>query len=682
MLRAGAGGFSARVAVEYNGPVSSATPIAMHRRAEPGRSAQAPRDTGPPPRAATGWERVPGLPIVLTLLLIAMVFVPPVRGHGRLTASFLGVAAGLLVWEAALWAVGRRRGQAFRIEFNPVKSHYVQVCVQFAIMLYWGWYWRNVYAELPLIFAQVVFFYILDGLFSWSRGRVWRLGFGPLPIVVSTNLLLWFKHEWYFLQFLMLATGALGKQFVTWNREGRRTHIFNPSAFGQTLFAIALIATGTTNDLTWGREIAAGFEVPLMLTVIFLGGLVVQYLFHVTLMTVAAAGAIALLNIVYTSVFGTYYFVNTHIPAPVFLGLHLLVTDPATSPRTNAGRVIFGALYGLGYSALFRILDVNEIPTFWDKLLPVCILNLMVPVIDRSARGLLGGLNRAWEGAWSPARLNLAHMACWIGLFLSMRLSGFIEAPHPGDSIPFWKQALAAGKPLAGNSLVMAAGAQAKSDTHPYPPAVNELGVICIEGKLVNKSHGSAAKYFASACALDDLNGCANVAIQYLFLYEKRSDEDVARALGQLEEDCAAAGNWLSCFLVGVAHETGRGRPQDVRRALELFERCGNDNVYACKGRARIALAGINPAYDLKAVAPALARASDGGDAEASWYLAYMLDVGNGAPRDEQTSRLMMQRACRLGSKDACEALRQPSLPAFSRPVMLVPNWQTAFPMP
>src|SRR5690606_15434151 len=130
-------------------------------------------------------------------------------------------------WSVILAVVGRRRGQEFKFEYVPVRSHWVQACVQFGIMLYWGWFWRDVYAEMPLMLAQLVYFYALDALLAWSRGRVWRVGFGPMPIVISTNLLLWFRHDVYFLQFAMLTTGALAKQFITWERDGRRTHIFN-----------------------------------------------------------------------------------------------------------------------------------------------------------------------------------------------------------------------------------------------------------------------------------------------------------------------------------------------------------------------------------------------------------------------------------------------------------------------
>ena len=42
---------------------------------------------------------------------------------------------------------------------------------------------------------------------------------------------------------------------------------------------------------------------------------------------------------------GVPYFLDSEIPAAVFLGLHLLITDPSTSPGTRSGKVVFGALY-------------------------------------------------------------------------------------------------------------------------------------------------------------------------------------------------------------------------------------------------------------------------------------------------------------------------------------------------
>jgi hypothetical protein len=436
-----------------------------------------------------------------------------------------------------------------------------------------------------------------------------------------------------------------------------------------------------TKHLTLGKEIAASFETPHMLIVIFLGGLIVQYLFQVTLMTFAAAATLVLAGLAYTAATGgLYLFVNINVAAPIFLGLHLLVTDPATSPRTNTGRVIFGVLYALGYIALFRILDQAEIPLFWDKLLPVPILNLCVPLIDRTVRsGALGRLERAWESALPPARMNVVHMGAWALFFITLISTGFIEGPHRGNSIVFWKKAYAEGRPHAGHGLVMAAGSLAEGDG--VGAAYNELGLICMEGKLVKQNRPLAAHYFAKAAKLHDESGCVNVALQFLCLHERLSDADVESAFDQLESDCASVRRSRSCWIVGLAYETGRGRRFDGTRAIQAYEQSGIENLAACKGLARIALSGVAPGYDIRPVIPELIAAAQKGDAESFWYLGYMYSEGVGLKQSDEKARSMLGKACKLGAQGACDALRQATLPAYADPVMNVPGWATAYPI-
>ena len=184
------------------------------------------------------------------------------------------------------------------------------------------------------------------------------LGFGPFPIVFSTNLFLWFKDDWFLFQFLLIAVGFLGKAFVRWERDGKRVHIFNPSAFTLALFSLVLHRRPARPALTWAQEINTTFSLgPRIYTVLFLIGLVVMYFFAITPVTAMAAATLFGLSALYMAVTGVPYFVDSEIPTAVFLGLHLLVTDPSTSPRTPLGRAIFGVLYGLGVFALYALLD-------------------------------------------------------------------------------------------------------------------------------------------------------------------------------------------------------------------------------------------------------------------------------------------------------------------------------------
>ena len=78
--------------------------------------------------------------------------------------------------------------------------------------------------------------------------------------------------------------------------------------------------------------------------------------------------------------------------------MHLLFTDPATSPRTELGRIVYGVLYGLTTCLLYSVLLRAGMPGFWDKLLQVPLLNLSAGLLDRLARSSL--LQRIDPAAW------------------------------------------------------------------------------------------------------------------------------------------------------------------------------------------------------------------------------------------------------------------------------------------
>ena len=292
---------------------------------------------------ATGAPGAPGgafaLPLALTTAPSrADAAAAAARRTRSLVQSFWVAAALLIAWLAAL-AIRARSG-ALTLDVRtatPRPQHYVQSLCQFGVYSYWGWFWPPVYDFAPLLLGQLLFAYVFDMLLAWSRREPYQLGFGPFPIVFSTNLFLWFKDDWFFLQFVLIAVGFLGKAFVRWTRDGKRVHIFNPSAFTLAVFSLALLATGTTN-LTWGQEINTTFSLgPRIYTVLFAIGLVVMYFFAITPVTAAAAATLFAASALYVAVTGVPYFVDSEIPSAVFLGLHLLVTDPSTSPRTPLG---------------------------------------------------------------------------------------------------------------------------------------------------------------------------------------------------------------------------------------------------------------------------------------------------------------------------------------------------------
>ena len=150
------------------------------------------------------------LPLLPTLGLAALVFLSTSSGG----LSFLGAAAFLLAWNVALLCSVLRSKRVLHIQVALRKQHYLQACAQASVFLYWGWYWPPVYAHVPYLIAQLLFGYAFDMLLAWSRRDTYKLGFGVFPVIFSINLFLWFRPEWFYLQFAMVALGFLAKELI------------------------------------------------------------------------------------------------------------------------------------------------------------------------------------------------------------------------------------------------------------------------------------------------------------------------------------------------------------------------------------------------------------------------------------------------------------------------------------
>jgi hypothetical protein len=409
----------------------------------------------------------------------------------------------------------RRRPRRLVLEVVLRKQHYVQACAQGSVLLYWGWYWPPVYESVHLILAQLLFAYAFDMLLAWSRRDVYTLGFGPFPVIFSINLFLWFKPDWFYLQFLLVALGVAAKELIRWNRDGRRTHVFNPSSFPLAVFSLGLIATGTS-DLTWGREIASTqFYPPHIYLLLFLVGLPGQFFFGVTTMTMSAVVTTYVFGLLYFATNGVYFFYDSYIPIAVFLGMHLLFTDPSTSPRTDQGRVIFGALYGLSTVALYQWLGSSGMPTFYDKLLQVPLLNLSVKGIDHVVRS---GVLRLFDpsrllSALTPRLRHIAYISVWAMAFTTMSAAGGVGDDHPGQWLPFWQQACADGRNYACPYL---ADRELRFCGDGSGWACNEAGILHValsqSGEDLRRLDPSgAAEPFGRGCELGFSAACRNL---------------------------------------------------------------------------------------------------------------------------------------------------------------------------
>ena len=431
--------------------------------------------------------------------------------------SFAAAAGALGLWTAALYAT-RLRHRPVTVEVLLRKQHYLQACAQGSVLLYWGWHWPQVYPYAPFIAAQLLFAYAFDMLLCWSRRDRHVLGFGPFPVIFSINLFLWFKEDWFFLQFLMVAVGFAAKELIRWEKNGRPSHIFNPSSFPLAVFSLALLATGAS-DITWGKQIATTqFYPPNMYVMLFLIGLPGQFFFGVTSMTMSAVVTTYLFGVVYHALTGVYFFYDSYIPIAVFLGMHLLFTDPSTSPSTELGRIIFGALYGLTTVLLYVVLGRAGLPTFYDKLLQVPMLNLSVQVIDRAAQSdMLRRLDPSRLGrGLLPRQRHLAYIAVWLVVFSGMTAAKGVGDTHEGQWLPFWQRACDAERPYACAYLAQRESALCDLGSGW---ACNEFGLLQCErdidgpGALSTFTRGCDIGFGASCLNADRLRGNATTLV-------------------------------------------------------------------------------------------------------------------------------------------------------------------------
>ena len=397
------------------------------------------------------------MPIGFGAALAAIIPVfPQVSLQPVVERSFLAAASGLLVGAMVLFVSAVRRNRELSVRVAIKTPHWLQACAQGTLMLYWGWHVNAVLGNLPLLLGQLLFAYGFDALLQMYQRDEYRIGFGPVPILLSINFFLWFRPEWYYWQFVIVALGFAAKAFIHWERDGQKRHIFNPSSFPLAIFSLVLILTGTT-EATYGLEIAQTlFNPPWIFVAVFLVTLPAQILFGVATMTIASVTTAYLWGLIYYGATGTFFFRDAFIPIAVFLGMHLLFTDPATSPRTEQGRVMYGVAYAVLTIALAGLLERFDAPTFYDKLLPIPILNLMARRFDAwSTEPVLRRLEPARIlGFFGVDNPRLATAGLWSMIFLSLAAVGGVGDDHPGQYLPFWKEACESGNLRACRTAV------------------------------------------------------------------------------------------------------------------------------------------------------------------------------------------------------------------------------------
>jgi hypothetical protein len=323
-------------------------------------------------------------------------------GHAALYAQSGGAFLLLAAWAGALGAAHPGQSGPIPVALAWTPRLGAQAAAQSMIFLYWGLYCPEVGAHVPTMLLQLAFTLALDMLVNWRRCGRLQFGASALPLVLSVNLFLWHDEAHHWQSLLVLAAGVLSKSLWRWKDE-RYGHVFNPSAIG---LALAGLVYYGTHRFTFIRLDELMLVPPNTSEIVLAAGLVVQLGVATGPATLAGMLTMAALDVPSYTLLGL-----RGLPWPIegqtFIGLTLLMTDPATSPRTNLGRAAFGALFG----ALFVVIQVSIFYGFgtnyvyFAKIFAAPLANLAVPWIDRRALAWTEG-----RPSWASDRARAARV--------------------------------------------------------------------------------------------------------------------------------------------------------------------------------------------------------------------------------------------------------------------------------
>jgi hypothetical protein len=359
---------------------------------------------------------VAGAMILLTLLgLFYISFALPPR-IADLKFELTAVAVALCLAYMFVGAIKNISWIELPILSKLAPVHFVQGFVQSSVLLFLSFYSPVIGQQVPLILFQLLFALNFDMLCSIIFYRSVRLNLAAVPIVMSFNLFLWFRPNYFLLQLGFIALGVLSKYLFRWVRHGKLIHIFNPSAIAMFF--------GTLLVLYW-EEISAIGKIsnaysssrPYVFMFVFLVGLISITLGRVALVTFGTVLTMFVIDQA-SLLFVGEPLMTTWISPSLLVGMTLLVTDPATTPKGPRGQFLYGVAYAFSIVISYGFLSYIHCPGYYSKIIGLPFLNLAVRWFDRLDPQPKVTDSDPWD--WSNVKFSALYAAIFIMLYPSM----------------------------------------------------------------------------------------------------------------------------------------------------------------------------------------------------------------------------------------------------------------------
>jgi len=289
-------------------------------------------------------------------------------------------------------------------------THVLPATLQVVLFVYWARYWPEVIDHMSVVGIQLAIAYTIDVLLAWSLHRPYSPSLGPVPIVLSINLFVWFVPGDVLLYALVIAIALSSKTLIL--SCGR--HVFNPSVFGIAVVALLCILLPAWFQY---RDISHDFDrPPHMAHLIVLLALIPQVRLRTAPVAFGAVLSMLGVMLLVTALTGYRGGPSPWWP-PWLLTITLLAGDPATIPSGSLSRLLFGLFLGLTFYLVSRGLLLTVGTDFFAKVIPIPLANLMVPAFERAAPAL----SSRWPGL-RRATGNGVCVAAWLSLSILMLL--------------------------------------------------------------------------------------------------------------------------------------------------------------------------------------------------------------------------------------------------------------------
>jgi hypothetical protein len=271
--------------------------------------------------------------------------------------------------------------------FIFVRAVFFQFLAQLVIYLYWGKYNPVVIERIPLIIHQIAFGYLFHFSLCMFYEKKLTVSFSTSAAIMSANLFIWFAPKVYFFHYIIIMATILGKMFLVRKINGVERHIFNPSGLVSFLLAAA-ISIYSFNDgfnffeYIYGPQIGAYWLwLPHFDIVVLIASCLTLWTPNLYLIPISCYTLLLGANFA-TQFFYGKYLLDALGKGSVFLGVTLLITDPATSPKTKIGQILFGMSYAISLALAFTVLISFRWNLYYKKVFFICLLNLLTPFYD------------------------------------------------------------------------------------------------------------------------------------------------------------------------------------------------------------------------------------------------------------------------------------------------------------